>query len=47
MLDPSDTIAAAASPPGPGFRGLVRLTGPDAWAIALTGFSADRDPPDP
>ncbi|MBV8675674.1 MAG: tRNA modification GTPase [Planctomycetaceae bacterium] len=47
MLDPSDTIAAVASPPGPGFRGLVRLTGPDAWAIALTGFSADRDPPDP
>jgi tRNA modification GTPase len=47
MLDPSDTVAAVASPPGPGFRGLVRLTGPDAWAIALTGFSADRDPPDP
>ena len=39
----TDTIAAVASPPGPGFRGLVRLTGPDAWTIALSGFTADRD----
>ena len=42
MLDPTDTIAAVASPPGPGFRGLVRLTGPEAWAIALAAF--DRRP---
>jgi tRNA modification GTPase len=46
-LDPTDTIAAVASPPGPRFRGLVRLTGPDAWAIALSGFSPDRDAPLP
>lgn len=38
MLDPTDTIAAIASPPGPGFRGLIRLTGPDAFAVALAGF---------
>ena len=41
-FDPTDTIAAVASPPGPGFRGLVRLTGPEAWPIALAGFVADR-----
>jgi tRNA modification GTPase len=40
-LDPTDTIAAVASPPGPGFRGLIRLTGPDAWTIALAGFSSE------
>ena len=34
-LDPDDTIAAVASPPGPGLRGLVRLSGPEAWPIAL------------
>jgi len=37
-LDPTDTIAAVASPPGPGFRGMIRLTGPDAWAVALEPF---------
>jgi tRNA modification GTPase len=41
MLDANDTIAAVASPPGPGFRGLVRLSGPEALAIALSGFSGD------
>src|SRR3954466_1687686 len=46
-LDPTDTIAAVASPPGPGFRGLIRLTGPDAWPIALSGFSPDRVSPLP
>jgi tRNA modification GTPase len=45
MFDPTDTIAAVASPPGPGFRGLVRLTGPEAVAIALSGFSARREAP--
>ena len=43
MLDPTDTIAAVASPPGPGFRGLIRLTGPDAFSIALYGFSEGSD----
>ncbi|SIO45569.1 tRNA modification GTPase trmE [Singulisphaera sp. GP187] len=47
-LDPNDTIAAVASPPGPGFRGLIRLTGPNALAIALARFSDDRgNPPFP
>src|SRR4051794_27571427 len=47
MLDPTDTIAAVSSPPGPGFRGLVRLTGPRAWEIALSGFVADVAAPFP
>jgi len=42
-LDTHDTIAAVASPPGPGFRGLIRLTGPEAWSIALERFSSDRN----
>jgi tRNA modification GTPase len=42
-LDPTDTIAAVSSPPGHGFRGLVRLSGPAAWPIALDGFVPDRD----
>jgi len=41
-LDPDDTIAATASPPGPGLRGLIRLSGPDARRIALTGFEPDE-----
>jgi len=46
-FDLTDTIAAVSSPHGPGFRGLVRLTGPEAWRIALAGFVADRDAPPP
>ncbi len=46
-LDPNDTIAAVASPAGPGVRGLVRLSGPDAWPIALAGFRPDEDRPLP
>lgn len=41
-LDPHDTIAAVASPPGPGLRGLVRVSGPEAWPIALERFTPDR-----
>ncbi|QDV34067.1 tRNA modification GTPase [Tautonia plasticadhaerens] len=37
-LDPSDTIAAIASPPGPAVRGLVRLSGEASRAIALGVF---------
>jgi tRNA modification GTPase len=44
MFDPADTIVAVASPAGQGFRGLLRLTGPDAWAIALAGFSTEGKP---
>ena len=37
-LDATDTIAAIATPAGPGLRGIVRVTGPDAWLVALAGF---------
>jgi tRNA modification GTPase len=46
-LDTDDTIAAISSPPGPALRGLVRLTGPDAWPIALAGFTPDERRPPP
>jgi tRNA modification GTPase len=46
-LDPSDTIAAIASPGGPGLRGMVRVTGPRAWAVALEGFEDEADKTDP
>jgi len=42
-LDPNDTIAAVASPPGPALRGIVRLSGPEALAIARQGFVAGGD----
>jgi tRNA modification GTPase len=45
MLDPSDTIAAIASPPGPALRGIVRLSGPDAPRIATAGFAPDHPGP--
>ncbi len=38
-LDPNDTIAAVASPPGPALRGIVRLSGPAALAIALADYT--------
>jgi tRNA modification GTPase len=38
LLDPQDTIAAIASPPGAGMRGMIRLSGADAFPIALKGF---------
>jgi tRNA modification GTPase len=44
-LDATDTIAAIATPAGPGLRGIVRVTGPNAWAVALAGF--DEDPGSP
>jgi len=47
LLDTSDTIAAIASPPGFGYRGIVRLSGPGAWPAALAGFTPDRDAPPP
>ena len=46
-IDPQDTIAAVASAPGGGARGLVRLSGPDAWSIALNRFQAEGDAPLP
>jgi tRNA modification GTPase len=47
LLDPNDTIAAIASPSGPALRGIVRLSGPDAWSIATDGFTPDDDRPLP
>jgi tRNA modification GTPase len=38
-LDPNDTIAAIASPPGPGIRGIVRLSGPTAISTLLEVFT--------
>lgn len=43
VLDPADTIAAVASPPGPGFRGIVRLSGPESRSMALAGFTSAGD----
>ncbi len=49
MLDPSETIAAIASPRGPAERGIVRLSGPEAIPIGTSCFDptgsnpADRD----
>ncbi len=42
QLDNDDTIAAVASPGGPALRGLVRVTGPDAWTVALGEFEPER-----
>jgi tRNA modification GTPase len=41
-LDPSDTIAAIATPVGPALRGIVRLSGPAAWTIPLARFQFAR-----
>ena len=46
-FDANDTIAAIASPAGTGLRGIVRLSGDEAWTIALAGFEADDDRPPP
>lgn len=43
-LDPNDTIAAIATPPGPALRSIVRLSGPRAIAIASEGLVSDREP---
>ena len=40
-FDPEDPIAATATAPGPGLRGIVRVSGPGAWRIALAGFEPD------
>lgn len=39
-LEADDTIAAIASAPGPGVRGIVRVTGPRAWEVATVGFTS-------
>ena len=45
-----DTIAALASPPGPGWRGIVRLSGPTVTEVLdFRGglFVRLREAPDP
>jgi tRNA modification GTPase len=46
-FDPEDTIAAMASPSGSGLRGIIRLSGPNAWRIALDGFQPEDSEPLP
>ena len=46
-MDILETIAAIATPPGPSARGIVRLSGPRAWPIALESFQPDRPWPAP
>ncbi len=38
LPDPADTIVALSSPPGPGARAIVRLSGASAWTIAARFF---------
>ncbi len=47
MLDPHDTIAAIASPPGPAARGILRISGPSAHSIAAQVFSTPGTEPPP
>lgn len=46
-LDPNDTIVAVSSPPGSAARGIVRISGPRAWAIARDGFNPAEPWPPP
>ena len=46
-LDPTDTIAAVASPAGGGVLGLVRVTGPAAFAVVRAAFRPDGGPASP
>lgn len=41
----TDTIAAIATPPGEGGVGIIRISGPDTWAIADAVFRAMDDIP--
>jgi tRNA modification GTPase len=44
LADPHDTIVALSSAPGSGARAIVRLSGPAAFPLAVTGFSAEPSP---
>lgn len=39
-MQPNDTIAAPATPPGHGAVSLLRISGPQAWAVAARVFRA-------
>lgn len=41
----SSTIAAIASPPGPGERGVIRVSGPDAWSICRSVWARTAELP--
>ena len=43
MFSPADTIVAIATPPGRGGIGVVRLSGPDAQAIARRLITSEND----
>ncbi len=43
-MNTADTIAAISSPPGMGWRGIVRLSGPEAWPLVQKILCADFEP---
>ncbi len=43
----TDTIAAISSPPGPAARGIIRLSGPDSWPLAMRMFEPLSATPPP
>ena len=43
-MHPSDTIVALATAPGPALRAIVRLSGPQAFPIAVAHFESDHAP---
>lgn len=42
--DCADTIAAISSPPGPSLRSIVRLSGPQAWALSMPLLTTEASP---
>lgn len=44
-MTPDDTIAALATPPGEGGIGIIRISGPEAFSIALTLFRSASGKP--
>ena len=42
LPDPQDTIVALASAPGPGGRAIIRLSGPQAFAVASRHFTTPQ-----
>ena len=43
----ADTIAAISSPSGPALRGIIRLSGPNSWPLAMTVLEPLYAPPSP
>ena len=40
------TIVGLASPPGPGLRGILRVSGPEAWHLVEAVWRGGEGPPD-